>query len=138
MSDDRLAAPPPASIVVIVITVVTVVTVVSGFVAGVLGCWRAGAAFLPIDARWPADRLAFVVRDSGLSLAVSAGETAAELGRLGVRVAGDRASRERERPEGFLPPVAHAPGSPASPMHHPQIVVHERDGRSAQLLRHVE
>jgi amino acid adenylation domain-containing protein/thioester reductase-like protein len=58
----------------------------AGFVAAVLGCWRAGAAFLPLDARWPADRLAFVVRDSWLSLAVAAGQTAAELGRLGVRV----------------------------------------------------
>ena len=32
------------------------------------------------------DGLAFVVRDSGLSLAVAAGETAAELSRLGVAV----------------------------------------------------
>src|SRR5262249_6326327 len=47
---------------------------------------RAGAAFLPLDTRWPADRVAFVVRDSGLSLAVAHGARAAESRRLGVTV----------------------------------------------------
>jgi amino acid adenylation domain-containing protein/thioester reductase-like protein len=70
----------------------------AGFVAAILGCWRAGAAFLPFDARWPADRLAFVVCDSGLSLAVAAGDQAAELTRLGVTVL-DPASGGREPTE---------------------------------------
>jgi amino acid adenylation domain-containing protein/thioester reductase-like protein len=40
------------------------------FVIAVLACWKAGAAFLPLDARWPADRLAFVGRDSGMSIRI--------------------------------------------------------------------
>ena len=58
----------------------------AGFVAAAVGCWRAGAAFLPLDARSPADRLEFIVRDSNLSLAVAAGPQADELRRLGVAV----------------------------------------------------
>ncbi|QEL14664.1 peptide synthetase [Limnoglobus roseus] len=54
------------------------------FVAAAIGCWRTGAAFLPLDARWPTDRLEFIVRDSGLLLAVAVGPQAAELRRLGV------------------------------------------------------
>ena len=38
------------------------------FVVGVVGCWTAGAAFLPIDPRWPAGRRAFVASDSAVSL----------------------------------------------------------------------
>ncbi|HUR54422.1 MAG TPA: AMP-binding protein [Gemmataceae bacterium] len=38
------------------------------FVVGVVGCWIAGAAFLPLDPRWPAERREFVRSDSSVSL----------------------------------------------------------------------
>ncbi|MBW4717938.1 non-ribosomal peptide synthetase [Saccharothrix obliqua] len=34
-------------------------------VAAVLGVWRAGAAYVPLDPGWPADRLALMLADSG-------------------------------------------------------------------------
>jgi myxalamid-type nonribosomal peptide synthetase MxaA len=34
------------------------------FVVGVVGCWMAGAAFLPLDPRWPAERRAFVLEEA--------------------------------------------------------------------------
>src|SRR5438105_2939949 len=40
----------------------------AAFVAGVVGCWVAGAAFLPIDPRWPAGRRAFIASDSAVSM----------------------------------------------------------------------
>jgi amino acid adenylation domain-containing protein/thioester reductase-like protein len=55
------------------------------FVTALLGIWWSGAAFLPLDGRWPDDRLAFVVRDAGLACAVASEERVAPLGRLGVR-----------------------------------------------------
>jgi amino acid adenylation domain-containing protein/thioester reductase-like protein len=71
-----------------------------GFVTTALASWRAGAAFLPLDTRWPSDRVAFVVRDSGLSLAAAHGGRAAELRRLGVTVVpAHPASGGREPPE---------------------------------------
>ncbi|AQZ69229.1 hypothetical protein BKM31_54150 [[Actinomadura] parvosata subsp. kistnae] len=35
-----------------------------------LGVWRAGAAFVPIDVGYPADRVALLLRDSGASLVI--------------------------------------------------------------------
>jgi amino acid adenylation domain-containing protein/non-ribosomal peptide synthase protein (TIGR01720 family) len=40
------------------------------FVVGVLGVWRAGAAYVPLDPSYPEDRLAFMVADSGAALTV--------------------------------------------------------------------
>src|SRR5262249_48012976 len=109
----------------------------AGFVVAVLGCWRAGAAFLPLDARWPVDRLAFVLPDSGPSLVGAAGGTAAAVGRAGVRGGGGPAVRggaegagggsagwapqpRRGAPRGSPPPLASPTPStprarPASP-----------------------
>ncbi|HEX4954999.1 MAG TPA: amino acid adenylation domain-containing protein [Thermoanaerobaculia bacterium] len=41
--------------------------------AVLLGVWRAGAAYLPLDPAYPAERLAFMVEDSGCRLLVSQG-----------------------------------------------------------------
>ena len=73
----------------------------AAFITAAVGCWRAGAAFVPLDARWPADRTAFIVRDSGMSLAIAAGRQADELHRLGVRVVDPDgpAARGTARPE---------------------------------------
>ncbi|QFZ19883.1 non-ribosomal peptide synthetase [Saccharothrix syringae] len=37
-------------------------------VAAVLGVWRAGAAYVPLDPGWPADRLALMLADSGAAV----------------------------------------------------------------------
>ena len=36
-----------------------------------LGVWKAGGAFVPLDPDYPADRLAFMEADSGLSLVLT-------------------------------------------------------------------
>ncbi|MFC6092694.1 amino acid adenylation domain-containing protein [Saccharothrix lopnurensis] len=43
-------------------------------VAAVLGVWRAGAAYVPLDPGWPADRLALMLADSGAAVLVADGE----------------------------------------------------------------
>ncbi|MFD8819152.1 amino acid adenylation domain-containing protein, partial [Streptomyces sp. NPDC059627] len=55
-------------------------------VAAVLGVWRAGAAYLPLDPGYPPERLAFMLADSRAPVLVSTGELADELpvGRLRV------------------------------------------------------
>ncbi|WP_315986123.1 amino acid adenylation domain-containing protein [Streptomyces sp. t39] len=42
-------------------------------VVAMLGAWRAGAAYLPLDPEYPPARLAFMVADSGASVVVTAG-----------------------------------------------------------------
>ncbi|MGC5568965.1 amino acid adenylation domain-containing protein, partial [Streptomyces sp. FR-108] len=46
------------------------------FVA-VLGVWQAGAAYLPLDPEYPAERLEFMLADSGVRVLVGQGEAAA-------------------------------------------------------------
>jgi len=55
-------------------------------VVAVLGAWRAGAAYLPLDPGYPVERLTFMLRDSRASVLVSTTELADELpaGRLRV------------------------------------------------------
>ncbi|WP_346011334.1 AMP-binding protein, partial [Streptomyces sp. SID337] len=45
-----------------------------GMVVGELAVWKAGGAFVPLDPEYPADRLSFMVADSGARVVVSAGE----------------------------------------------------------------
>ncbi|MFF0524662.1 non-ribosomal peptide synthase/polyketide synthase [Actinomadura nitritigenes] len=49
-------------------------------VVGVLGVWLAGAAYVPLDPGYPADRLGYMLADSGASVVVGTAESAAVLG----------------------------------------------------------
>jgi amino acid adenylation domain-containing protein/thioester reductase-like protein len=75
-------------------------------VAAMLAAWWAGAAFLPLDPHLPAERLAFMVRDAGVRLAVAAPPSAAALEALGVGVL--EASAGTREPGPLLP--AQRPG----------------------------
>ncbi|MDH5833931.1 non-ribosomal peptide synthetase [Luteimonas kalidii] len=49
-------------------------------VATLLAVWRAGAAYVPLDPAYPADRLAYMVEDAGLAQVVAEGTLADPLG----------------------------------------------------------
>ncbi|MGH9823727.1 MAG: non-ribosomal peptide synthetase, partial [Blastocatellia bacterium] len=55
-------------------------------VAGLLGILTSGAAFLPIEPGEPADRLRFMIEESGLEIIVAQPELAEGLSNCGVRV----------------------------------------------------
>ena len=42
-----------------------------GMLVGLLGILKAGAAYLPVDLRYPAERVAFILEDAGVSLLIS-------------------------------------------------------------------
>jgi amino acid adenylation domain-containing protein/non-ribosomal peptide synthase protein (TIGR01720 family) len=66
------------------------------FVAGVLGIWRNGSPFVPLDPRWPAVRLAEVVADAGIThLLVDTSSPASPAGIMRVPV--DAAAQEADR-----------------------------------------
>ncbi|MDC7340600.1 AMP-binding protein [Streptomyces lydicus] len=46
------------------------------FIAAALGVLRAGGAFLPLDPAYPADRLRYLVRDSGTTVVLTGGDDA--------------------------------------------------------------
>lgn len=48
-------------------------------VAGMLGAWYAGAAFVPVDANLPAERVGFICRKADVALALTNGGDAIEL-----------------------------------------------------------
>ncbi|WAL99399.1 non-ribosomal peptide synthetase [Streptomyces sp. Je 1-369] len=55
-------------------------------VVGELGVWKAGGAFVPLDPEYSADRLSFMVADSGAGVVVGAGESLAGVAVGGARV----------------------------------------------------
>ncbi|WP_079143856.1 non-ribosomal peptide synthetase, partial [Streptomyces luteocolor] len=48
-------------------------------VLGELAVWKAGGAFVPLDPEYPADRLGYVLADSGADVVLSAGESLADV-----------------------------------------------------------
>ncbi|MDX2683802.1 AMP-binding protein, partial [Streptomyces sp. NY05-11A] len=62
-------------------------------VAAIVGVWRSGAAYVPLDPEYPAERLQFMVEDSGAELVVGRDGLLAELTAAGVSGVdpGDRA-----------------------------------------------
>ncbi|MEU3026955.1 amino acid adenylation domain-containing protein [Streptomyces incarnatus] len=55
-------------------------------VVGLLGIMKSGAAYLPLDPGYPADRLAFMLRDSGAGLVVTRTELVRRLPDTGARI----------------------------------------------------
>ncbi|GAA1275878.1 hypothetical protein GCM10009665_73600 [Kitasatospora nipponensis] len=55
-------------------------------VAAILGVWKVGAAYVPLDPEYPVERLAFVVADSGAVLVVGVGSTLVGLSGVGLPV----------------------------------------------------
>ncbi|MER0247046.1 AMP-binding protein, partial [Streptomyces sp. HSW2009] len=51
-----------------------------------LGVWKAGAGFVPLDVEFPVDRLGFVVRDCGLGLLVTVEGLVGVFSGLGVEL----------------------------------------------------
>lgn len=52
---------------------------------GILAILKAGGVYLPVDSTYPADRIAFILRDTGTTLALVDASGAAALDGLGVR-----------------------------------------------------
>lgn len=76
-------------------------------VATLLGVQRLGAAYLPLDPTLPAERLAFMLDDSGAALVLSEASTRAVLPASGVTVLSlDELDEPDADPAGFLPPDA--------------------------------
>ncbi len=73
--------------------------------AALLGIWRAGAGYLPMDPALPAERLAFMMADSGLSMVLADDSTAALVPPSGAEVISLRAW-----------PAGPASASPADPV----------------------
>ncbi|TQF01517.1 amino acid adenylation domain-containing protein [Kitasatospora acidiphila] len=76
----------------------------------ILGVWQAGAAYLPLDPQYPADRLAFMLRDSRAGALIGTLDSLDELPAGLLRtialdeplVAAQLANRSAEAPEGGL------------------------------------
>jgi amino acid adenylation domain-containing protein/thioester reductase-like protein len=89
-------------------------------VLGMLAAWRLGAAFLPLDRRWPDDRLDFILGDSDVDRVLTWPDQAERFRRLGASTfhptesATDRLSPV-ELTEGDLAYVIYTSGSTGRP-----------------------
>ncbi len=52
----------------------------TGLVAAMIGVWKAGGAYVPLDPAYPAERLRFLMEDSGIRVLVTREELAARFG----------------------------------------------------------
>jgi amino acid adenylation domain-containing protein len=80
-------------------------------ITAILAVWKAGAAYLPIDAQLPSDRIAFMLADSGARLVLTAGTEAGEAidAAAGVSIVSlDDPDLVAEHPED-VPPVTSDP-----------------------------
>ncbi|MFP2912228.1 amino acid adenylation domain-containing protein, partial [Pyxidicoccus sp. 3LFB2] len=70
-------------------------------VVGLLGILKAGAAYVPLDRAWPAERMADAVRQAGAGVLLTRSEVADELPELGVVlvVMDEESSRIARQPE---------------------------------------
>ncbi|MFL6125537.1 amino acid adenylation domain-containing protein, partial [Actinophytocola sp.] len=78
---------------------------------GLLGILKAGAAYLPLDPEYPAERLAYLLADSGAELVVTSGGGAdavlpADLARISLDDPTELAAQPDDDPDGQLPPNA--------------------------------
>ncbi|MDL4820040.1 non-ribosomal peptide synthase/polyketide synthase [Actinomadura opuntiae] len=75
-------------------------------VVAVLGVWKAGAAFVPVDPEYPAERVSFMLADCGAALVVTVDEVAEELpaGRTRVVALDDPLTRMRLEAAPAQPP----------------------------------
>ncbi|GAA1539744.1 hypothetical protein GCM10009827_068830 [Dactylosporangium maewongense] len=87
-------------------------------VVAVLGVWKAGAAFVALDADQPAARRAAVAADAGVRVAVTTAALAAQFDGVSVRVddlTAENSPAKARRPEGALAYVIYTSGSTGRP-----------------------
>ncbi|HEV2733478.1 MAG TPA: amino acid adenylation domain-containing protein, partial [Longimicrobiaceae bacterium] len=77
-----------------------------GLVAAVLGAWKAGGAFVPLDPAYPAERLAFLLADSGCTVLVADEKTREALPEFGGEIVAGAAPS----PPGPLSPASGSKG----------------------------
>ncbi|WP_176055727.1 AMP-binding protein, partial [Paraburkholderia caribensis] len=56
----------------------------AGMIVAILGVLKAGGAYVPLDPSYPAERLAMMIEDSGIALALTEGAGADDRGRMPV------------------------------------------------------
>src|SRR5690606_26491288 len=111
-------------------------------VAGVLGVSMSGAAYLPVDVAYPAERIAMMLRDSAPVLVLAARETAAAIPSVGVPVLLIEELDEHDGPGGV--PETPLPRNPAYVIYtsgstgRPKGVVVEHAGLRALVATAVE
>ncbi|HEV3051693.1 MAG TPA: amino acid adenylation domain-containing protein, partial [Longimicrobium sp.] len=75
---------------------------------GVLGIWKAGAAYVPLDPAYPGERLGWIIRDAALPVVVATADTAAVLPEHGATLV-----RVDQLPETAADTAAELPASDA-------------------------